>query len=253
MLEPKFNLNRDTSEEDMYVRDPFFGNDTDFESHQVLYRKVGKTLTKLIGKAEQINFRPEEAEIIERIFVEMTVIDHMIDNMKLEKSRVIQMIADGNSPAMSFNKSLFHLRKLIERNGDYPAYVVSATRAISYSGNDSIKDRHREALCLGKAIAMAVCKNDKPKRARLIADLGILTSIGNFVDDVMDYKKDAKDLSWATGRTMAVVRDVRKLYTISQNANRYLLTATLTGFTLYGRRLLPSFLKQTPTLESKLD
>ena len=71
---------------------------------------------------------------------------------------------------------------------------------------------------------MAVCKNDKPKRARLIADLGILTSIGNFVDDVMDYKKDAKDLSRATGRTMAVVHDVRKLYTISQNANKYPLT-----------------------------
>jgi len=253
MLEPKFNLNRDTIEKDIYVRDPYFGDNPDFESHQVLYRKVGRTLVTLIENTEHIGFRPEEAEIVERIFVEMMVIDHMIDTMKLEKSKVVDMVVHANSPAATFNNSLSHLRKLIEKNGDYGAYIQSATRAISYSGIDSIKDRHREALHLGKTIALAVCKDDVGKRSRLVNILGILSSFGNFIDDVMDYKKDSKNISWATGRMGVVLREVRKLYEKSEYANRYLFTGALIALSIYGRRLLPSFLKQTPTFESKLD
>ena len=243
MLDQTSGLDQNSGRDDIIVKDAFIGQYPDFERMQASYRGVGKTLVTLMKRTEGIGFKPQEVEIIERMFGAMSVVDHMIDIMKLEKSHIIEMVVNANSPAISFNKSLSHLHQLIKKNGDYSAYLASATRAISYSGNDSMEDRHREALYLGKAIAMAVCKDDTPKRNRLIADLGILTSIGSFVDDVMDYKKDEKDLSWATERMMAVVRNVRKLYATSEHANRYFITEALTGFTLYGRRLLRDSLK----------
>ncbi len=221
---------KDAPLEDIYVSDPVFEEVPFFAARQVAYRKVGRIMGELVGKAEKISFAPQEKEIFERVFAVMSVIDFMIDDMKREKSEVTDIVAHENSEIPSLNKALSKLHTLIEANGDYEGFIAAATRAISYSGKDALEDRHREALYLGKAIAVAVSK-DEEKRAHLISIFGILTSMGNALDDVMDYKRDGKDIPWAYERVNLAMRQIEKLYSTSDRANTYLFTSQLTALT----------------------
>ncbi|MES2135026.1 MAG: hypothetical protein V4449_02200 [Patescibacteria group bacterium] len=230
-----------------YVTIPEFEKYPVFANRQFYYRKAGGIFTSLIEKAEGLRFNKEKKEIIERIFIVMSVIDFMLDNMKHDKSKLNEFITTEKSNFPSLNSALSELRSLIEKHGNFPSYRSAAIRALSYSGKDSLKDRHREALYLGKAIAVAVSK-DTERNKHLTPVLGALTSLGNFGDDVMDYKADGKSKTWALQRANAGIRQVRKLYKVSNKANRYLIGAAQTGLMLYGRRFIPSFLKQTKEL-----
>jgi hypothetical protein len=227
----------------MYVKDRLFEGEPFFEKRQIAYGKVGRTLADLLERAEGVTFADEEKEIFQRIFVVMSVVDYMLDDLHYDKSKLTDFIVHADSDVVSLNNALARLQTLIEKHGDYQSFIESANRALSYSEKDSLQDRHREALYLGKAIAVAVRKEGQ-ERAHLTELLGVLSSLGNFADDVMDHRRDGQNPSWALRRMRAAVREVGKLYGISNNPNTHLFQAAITGLTLYDRRVIPASIRQ---------
>jgi hypothetical protein len=224
--------------QDIYVDDPAFENHPYFGTRQAMYRKVGRIMCELVEKGEKLDFEPEQKEVFERMFVLMSVVDLMIDNMHRDKATLAQQIASENTEIPTLDAALRHLRGLIEKHGDQKEYMSAIHRAIEYSNEESLQDRHREGLYLGKAMAAAVTKAGA-QRAHLSKMLGILASLGNYADDIMDRRLDKRSLGDTVVRIRAAMREMLRLHRSSDSSYTYLMTAAMTGMTLYGRRLIP--------------
>ena len=228
---------------DIFIQDPLLGHDPTFERRQHEYVWIARSLSAAFEKGENIHLGDEQQEILERVFIAMSVIDSLIDDQKKEKQEVVKQIVGKSSASEGLNRAMSELERLIEKHGDYPAYIADVARAISYSGKESMQDRHRESLYLGKAIAEAI-ERDGPRQKHLVKVLGVLASFANFSDDVVDYKEDGKSGAWARKRAFATLREAKDLYRVSNNPNEYIRRIISQAFTYYGRQMVHKLLRK---------
>ncbi len=223
--------------EDMYV-------DGIVPEKQRAFRKGTKIFVNLLRK-ENIFFTQEESEIFERTNVVAIVVDFLVDEGKISVSDMTHIISRADSDIPSLNKSLIRLRSLIERHGDYAQYLASILRTLSYSskGKDSIQGRYREALYLAKALAATVRK-DGPDREHLETVLKGTISLGNFFDDIMDYKTDKKDVPWMRERRRVAMRIIGKSYKNFHSPHSYWPLVAGIVLLMYSRVLVPDSLNR---------
>ena len=204
-------------------------------------REGGKALVSILREKEGISITDEEAEIVERVCVVAMAIDFFVDEKSIPTSKMARIVSEENSAIPSLNKALARVRSLIEQHGDYHKYVSDAARALSYSGKDTIQDRHREALYLGRALTSAI-RRDSPDKKHLEEVIKRMVSISNFFDDVIDYETDGKDIQWMQERRRAAMRAFREFYKVTDNPRSYWLLTSALIFTMHGRRLIPGSL-----------